>query len=53
LRKGPLYPVARKLVTPYNLAIMMDKTGNARTTEHLGTYVQPLLQWKGNNYYIC
>jgi pyruvate-formate lyase-activating enzyme len=27
-------------------------TGNARILKHWGTFVQPLLQWKSNKYYI-
>ena len=29
-----------------------NKTGNVRKTWHWGAFVQPLLHWKSNNYYI-
>ena len=32
LRRGPRYPVNRELARPYNLMIMMNKTGNVGTT---------------------
>jgi len=29
-----------------------NKTGNVHITEHWGAFVQPMLQWKSNKYYI-
>jgi hypothetical protein len=29
-----------------------NKTGNVRTPKHGGAFVQPILQWKSNKYYI-
>jgi hypothetical protein len=32
--------------------ISMNKVGNVRITKHFGPFVQPLLQWNSNKYYI-
>jgi len=29
-----------------------NNTGNVSTTLHSGAFVQPVLQWKNNKYYI-
>ena len=36
----------------FKCKIIVDNTGNVRITQHWGAFVQPLLQWKNNNYYI-
>jgi len=36
----------------YNIKATLNKTGNVRITQHRGAFVQVLLQWKINNYYI-
>jgi hypothetical protein len=33
-------------------SLFMNKTGNVCITQHWGTFVQPLLQWKSNEYHI-
>jgi hypothetical protein len=40
----------KKLLTMQNTNLVQNRTGNV--TQHLGEFVQPLLQWKSNNYYI-
>jgi hypothetical protein len=37
---------------PLRLCIIYYKTGNVRRTWHRGAFVQPLLWWKSDNYYI-
>jgi len=32
--------------------MMINKTGTVRITKYLGAFVQLLLLWKSNNYYI-
>jgi hypothetical protein len=39
-------------VIPKCLRIKEDKTGNVRITWHRGAFLQPLLKWKINKYYI-
>ena len=34
------------------VTVIASKTGNVHITEHLGAFVQPLLQWESNTHYI-
>ena len=42
----------QQIVKNPNIFYKFNKTGTVRITEHWGAFVQQLLQWKGNKYYI-
>ena len=56
--KSTIYLLLYKSETWYlifradRMVVFENKTGNISVTLHSGAFVQPLLQWKSNKYYI-
>ena len=40
------------MVNIHTTRFSANKTGNIRITQHWSAFVQPLMQWKSNKYYI-
>jgi len=51
-KNNPTNQLSEEYHTTHSHRIDVDETDILHITEHWGTYVQPLMQWKSNEYYI-